>query len=142
MGFIIIFAAIVASYWAKRKLKVEASSIFKMAIVIMGFGFFVYGFATMEFEKVGSSSMLWLVMAYLFHHWRIMYFLSISFITKLSPVKYASLMMGFYFAATGLGNKVAGIIGESASGWEFCVYGDFSFTIVIGALFFNVAKTI
>jgi hypothetical protein len=41
----------------------------------MGFGFFVYGFAaTMEFEKVGSSSMLWLVMAYLFHHWRIMYF--------------------------------------------------------------------
>jgi POT family proton-dependent oligopeptide transporter len=25
------------------------------------------------------------------------------------------LMMGVYFAATGLGNKVAGIIGESAS---------------------------
>jgi POT family proton-dependent oligopeptide transporter len=31
------------------------------------------------------------------------------------PVKYASLMMGVYFAATGLENKVAGIIGESAS---------------------------
>jgi POT family proton-dependent oligopeptide transporter len=40
---------------------------------------------------------------------------ALSFITKLSPVKYASLMMGVYFAATGLGNKVAGIIGESAS---------------------------
>jgi POT family proton-dependent oligopeptide transporter len=39
---------------------------------------------------------------------------ALSFITKLSPVKYA-LMMGVYFAATGLGNKVAGIIGESAS---------------------------
>jgi dipeptide/tripeptide permease len=50
-GVCYYFAAIVASYWAKRKLKVEASSIFKMAIVIMGFGFFVYGFATMEFEK-------------------------------------------------------------------------------------------
>jgi POT family proton-dependent oligopeptide transporter len=34
---------------------------------------------------------------------------------KIIPVKYASLMMGVYFAATGLGNKVAGIIGESAS---------------------------
>jgi POT family proton-dependent oligopeptide transporter len=30
---------------------------------------------------------------------------ALSFITKLSPVKYASLMMGVYFAATGLGNK-------------------------------------
>jgi hypothetical protein len=30
-------------------------------------------------------------------------------------LQYASLMMGVYFAATGLGNKVAGIIGESAS---------------------------
>jgi dipeptide/tripeptide permease len=44
--------------------------------------------------------------------------LALSFITKLSPVKYASLMMGVYFAATGLGNKVAGIIGESASSLE------------------------
>jgi POT family proton-dependent oligopeptide transporter len=30
---------------------------------------------------------------------------ALSFITKLSPVKYASLMMGVYFAATGLGKK-------------------------------------
>jgi dipeptide/tripeptide permease len=40
---------------------------------------------------------------------------SIIIYYKIIPVKYASLMMGVYFAATGLGNKVAGIIGESAS---------------------------
>jgi len=41
-GFIILFATLVASIWAKRKLKgKEASSLFKMAlgIIIMGFGF-------------------------------------------------------------------------------------------------------
>jgi POT family proton-dependent oligopeptide transporter len=70
----------------------------------------------MEFEKSGSSSMIWLVLAYLFHTIGELCLspVALSFITKLSPVKYASLMMGVYFAATGLGN-VAGIIGESAS---------------------------
>jgi len=38
----------------------------------------------------------------------------LSFITKLAPLKYASLMMGIYFAATGFGNKLAGSIGESS----------------------------
>ncbi|NRS89007.1 POT family proton-dependent oligopeptide transporter [Flavobacterium sp. 7E] len=146
-GFIIIFAAIVASFWAKRKLKgKEASSIFKMAIgiIIMGFGFLFMVFATMEFEKVGSSSMLWLVMAYLFHTIGELCIspVALSFITKLSPVKYASLMMGVYFAATGLGNKVAGIIGESASALgEYAVFmGILVFTIVIGALFLMLLK--
>lgn len=41
---------------------------------------------------------------------------ALSFITKLAPVKYASLMMGVYFAATGLGNKMAGLIGEFSQG--------------------------
>ncbi|CAM2837176.1 peptide MFS transporter [Flavobacterium frigoris] len=146
-GFIIIFAAIVASYWAKRKLKgKEASSLFKMAIgiIIMGFGFLFMVFATMEFEKVGSSSMLWLVMAYLFHTIGELCIspVALSFITKLSPVKYASLMMGVYFAATGLGNKVAGIIGESASELgEYSVFlGILVFTIVIGTLFLMLLK--
>ena len=39
---------------------------------------------------------------------------SLSFITKLAPLKYASIIMGLYWAATGLGNKVAGLIGEAS----------------------------
>ncbi|MBU2060467.1 MAG: MFS transporter, partial [Bacteroidetes bacterium] len=124
----------------------EASSIFKMAIgiIIMGFGFLFMVFATMEFEKAGSSSMLWLVMAYLFHTIGELCIspVALSFITKLSPVKYASLMMGVYFAATGLGNKVAGILGESASELgEYAVFlGILVFTIIVGALFLMLLK--
>lgn len=146
-AFIVLFAAGVASVWAKRKLKgKEASSIFKMAvgIIIMGFGFIFMVFAAMQFEKSGYSSMLWLVMAYLFHTIGELCIspVALSFITKLSPVKYASLMMGVYFAATGLGNKVAGIVGESASEFgEYAIFvGILLFTLIIGFLFILLLK--
>jgi POT family proton-dependent oligopeptide transporter len=34
-----------------------------IGIIIMGF---IYGFAAMQFEKSGTSSMIWFVLAYLF----------------------------------------------------------------------------
>ena len=146
-GFIIIFATGVASVWAKRKLKgKEASSLFKMAlgIIIMGFGFLFMVFAAMEFDKSGTSSMIWLVLAYLFHTIGELCIspVALSFITKLAPVKYASLMMGVYFAATGLGNKVAGIVGESASEFgELTIFsGIVIFTVIIGLLFIMILK--
>jgi POT family proton-dependent oligopeptide transporter len=45
-------------------------------------------------------------------------------------------MMGSYFAATGLGNKVAGLLGESAShAGELQVFtGIFIFTVAFGIL--------
>ena len=51
-------------------------------------------------------------------------------------------MMGVYFAASGLGNKVAGIVGESASDYgEYAVFlGILVFTIIIGALFIFMLK--
>ncbi|MDW5287929.1 peptide MFS transporter [Formosa sp. PL04] len=146
-GFIILFATGVANFWAARKLKSkEASSLFKMAtgIIIMGFGFLFMVFAAMQFEKSGMSSMIWLVLAYFFHTIGELCIspVALSFITKLAPVKYASLMMGVYFAATGLGNKVAGIIGESASNFgELSVFsGILIFTVMIGTLFIIMLK--
>ena len=146
-GFIILFATTVANVWAKRKLKnKEASSLFKMAtgIIIMGMGFIYMVFAVMEYESTGSSNMVWLVLAYLFHTIGELCIspVALSFITKLAPVKYASLMMGVYFAATGLGNKVAGIVGESASDLgEYTVFaGITGFTVVVGLIFILLLK--
>jgi len=119
--FIITLGTSVAAFWYKWKLGGrEASSLFKMAIgvIIMGWGFLFMRFASLEFEATGSSAMYWLVLAYLFHTIGELCAspVALSFITKLAPIKYASIMMGTYFAATGLGNKVAGLIGESAAG--------------------------
>ncbi|WP_299678300.1 peptide MFS transporter [uncultured Dokdonia sp.] len=138
-GFIILFAVTVANYWAKRKLKnKEASSLFKMATgtIIMGLGFVFMVFAARDYNANGSSAMYWLVLAYFFHTIGELSSspVSLSFVTKLAPVRYASLMMGLYFASTGLGNKVAGILGENASEYgEYTIFtGITIFTVLFG----------
>ena len=118
--FIIVLGTAVGSFWHKWKNKgKESSSLFKMAIgvIIMAFGFFFMSKAASEVLMDGSevaekSAMIWLVLAYLFHTIGELCAspVALSFITKLAPIKYASFMMGAYFAATGLGNKVAGYI--------------------------------
>jgi POT family proton-dependent oligopeptide transporter len=119
--FIIFLGTSVALYWANRKLKGKVStSLFKMIIglIIMGTGFFFMSAAAAEFNSTGASAMYWLVLAYLFHTIGELCIspVALSYITKLAPVKYASLMMGVYFAMTGFGNKLAGLLGESAEG--------------------------
>ncbi len=146
-GFIILFAVAVANLWAKRKLKnKEASSLFKMATgtIIMGLGFVFMVFAVMDYRANGSSAMYWLVLAYFFHTIGELSSspVSLSFVTKLAPVRYASLMMGLYFASTGLGNKVAGLLGESASEYgEYTIFAGITiFTVIFGLLVITILK--
>ncbi|WP_299435264.1 oligopeptide:H+ symporter [uncultured Maribacter sp.] len=146
-GFIILFAVFVANIWAKRKLKgKEAGSLFKMAtgVIIMGIGFIYMVFASMEYEANGSSAMYWLVLAYLFHTIGELCLspVSLSFFTKLAPARYMALMMGVYWAATGLGNKVAGVIGENASkAGELNIFGGlFIFAVTFGILVILLMK--
>lgn len=120
-GYIIIFGTLVGAFWVWRKKKgKESSSLFKMAVgtIIMGLGYVFMMFASQEAsaELFGKAAMYWIFLAYLFHTIGELSTspVSLSFITKLAPVKYASIMMGVYFAATGFGNKLAGSIGESA----------------------------
>jgi POT family proton-dependent oligopeptide transporter len=117
--FIIFLGTSVAGYWAHRKLKGKLSTgLFKMIIglIIMGTGFFFMTAASMEYESQGASAMYWLVLAYLFHTVGELCIspVALSYITKLAPLKYASLMMGVYFAMTGFGNKLAGLLGEAS----------------------------
>ncbi|MCL7765309.1 peptide MFS transporter [Polaribacter sp. Z014] len=146
-GFIILFAVWIANIWAKRKLNnKEASSLFKMATgtIIMGLGFVFMILAVREYEANGSSGMQWLILAYLFHTIGELSSspVSLSFVTKLAPVKYASLMMGLYFAATGLGGKVAGILGEkSAQFGEYTIFtGIVVFTVIFGLIVIALLK--
>lgn len=115
--FIILFGTLVAGFWAWRKRKKkESSSLFKMAIgtIIMGSGFLFMAKASLEVLSTGQAALVWILLAYLFHTLGELSAspVALSFITKLAPAKYGSIMMGVYFAATGLGNKVAGAIGE------------------------------
>jgi len=145
--FILIFATIVGSFWVWWKnRKRESSSLFKMAIgvIIMGWGFFFMSAASMQYEAEGLSSMHWLVLAYLFHTIGELCAspVALSFITKLAPDRWMAFMMGAYFAATGLGNKVAGLLGESATEMgEFAIFtGIAVFCTIFGLLVLLIIK--
>lgn len=151
--FIIFFGTSVAVFWANRKLKGQwlsklgypltlpvSTSLFKMTVglIIMGIGFFFMTGATAQYEATGSSAMYWLVFAYLFHTIGELCLspVALSFVTKLAPVKYASIMMGIYFAMTGFGSKLAGLLGEwSSTLGEFTIFTGIAVTTVgIGAI--------
>ena len=146
-AFIILLGTTVAGYWVKRSSKnKEASSLFKMAVgtMIMGLGFLFMTAASAQFEVNGESAMYWLVFAYLFHTIGELCAspVSLSFITKLAPVKYGSIMMGIYFAMTGFGNKLAGLLGESAAELgEFVIFtGIAVFCVIFGLLILTLLK--
>ena len=145
--FILIFATLVGSFWVWWKnRKKESSSLFKMAIgvIIMGWGFFFMSAASMQYDAEGLSSMHWLVLAYLFHTIGELCAspVALSFITKLAPERWMAFMMGAYFAATGLGNKVAGLLGESATEMgEFAIFtGIAVFCTIFGLLVLTIIK--
>ena len=139
--FIIFLGTTVAGFWANRKLKGKIStSLFKMilGLIIMGTGFFFMTAAAAQYETNGASAMYWLVLAYLFHTVGELCIspVALSYITKLAPVKYASLMMGVYFAMTGFGNKLAGWLGEASENLgEYVIFtGIATFCVIFGFL--------
>ena len=115
--FIIIFGTLVGGFWLWwQKKGYENSSLLKMAVgtIIMGAGFLFMAKASADVVEYGDkAALILLILAYLLHTLGELCAspVALSFITKVAPIKYVSIMMGMYFAATGLGNKVAGSIG-------------------------------
>ncbi|MBN1479028.1 MFS transporter [candidate division KSB1 bacterium] len=139
--FVVVFGAPVAAYWHRRQRKgKETSALFKMALGIMitGSGFLMMSAAALQANTGMKAMLIFLILSY----WlQVIGELSLSpvalsFITKLAPAKYSSIMMGVYFAATGLGNKVAGLVGQIAQkAGELEVFtGIFIFCVLFGLL--------
>jgi len=117
--------------------------------MITGTGFLMMSGAALQAQTGVKAMLIWLILSYLL---QVIGELSLSpvalsFITKLAPAKYASIMMGVYFAATGLGNKLAGLVGEFATkAGELEVFtGIFAFCVLFGLLllvFFKKLKAL
>ena len=145
--FIISLGTPIAAFWYTRKKKgKEASSILKMAlgVIIMGWGFLFMAAGSNQFSNTGSSAMYWLIFAYLFHTVGELFAtpVALSYITKLAPLKYASIMMGLFWAAIGLGSYVAGWVGIwSQTAGEFQIFtGIAIFCTIFGGLVLLLLK--
>ena len=147
--YVVLFGVPVAYFWTRWRNKGrESSSLFKMGLgtIITGFGFLLLAAAALETGTSidGKASIYWMFGAYFLH---VIGELSISpvalsFITKLAPVKYASLMMGTYFMVSGIGNKLAGLVGEAAqSAGEYAIFmGVLIFCVSFGLLLIVFVK--
>ena len=115
--FIIICAPIVAIVWLKLD-KREPNSPVKFAIALI---FLALGFITMILALMTQGhgeplqiSMMWLVLFYLFHTLGELCLspIGLSMVSKLAPLRLASMLMGIWFLCTAVANKIAGFVGS------------------------------
>lgn len=112
---IVIFAPIFAWMWtALGRRGREPSTAMKMvlglALLATGFLFMVIGGSRADTGVLVSP--FWLVAAYTFHTWGELCLspVGLSYVTKVAPVRFASLLMGVWFLANAAANKIAGAV--------------------------------
>ena len=111
--FIIIFAPIMSAFWAfLNSKKSEPNSVvkFNFALLLISVAYLVMG-AAAYFAGSHVVSPLWLIVAFFIATIAELCIspIGLSLVTKLAPVKFASLIMGCWFLSSFVGNLSAGI---------------------------------
>ena len=110
--FIITFASSISKIW-DSKFNPPAAVKYGLGLIIMavGFGFLAYGaHGIADGVKV---SMLWLILAYLFHTLGELCLspVGLSYVSKLVPARMIAFMFGMWYLAIAIGNKLAALLG-------------------------------
>ena len=111
--FILLFAPVFSRTWiklAEKKKEPSTPAKFVWGLGLLAFGFVIMAIAASFNYKIGNVSMLWLTGAYLFLTLGELCLspVGLSLVTKLSPARYASMLMGSWFLANFVANKLAG----------------------------------
>ncbi len=135
--FIITCAPIVAAIWVKMGSKEPNSPVkFAMGLFFLAIGFVCMVGAVVEQggDVTVKTSMLWLVGAFFFHTMGELCLspIGLSLVTKLAPLKLASLMMGVWFGFNAVANYVAGLIGAHVGELgAMAIFGGIAVTAII-----------
>ena len=114
--FIITFAPLFSKIWESRY-NPSGPVKFGIGLILLGLGFAILAYGGSPIERgahTASVSMVWLILAYLFHTLGELCLspVGLSYISKLSPVKMVGLMFGIWFVATFIANTLAGLTGS------------------------------
>lgn len=115
--FIIILAPIIAGIWVGLgDREPNSPAKFSLGLIFLGLGFVSLCGAALQIDasETVKASPWWLVVAYIFHTIGELCLspIGLSMVTKLSPLRFLSLMMGLWFAFIGIANKGAAEIGK------------------------------
>ncbi len=112
---IIVLAPIFSYFWGfLNKRNMEPASPLKMAwgLVLLCLGYVVIAFAVKGADSTSKVAMWWLFGLYVLHTMGELCLspIGLSMVSKLAPVRFASLLMGTWFLANAAANKLAGTL--------------------------------
>lgn len=110
--FIIAFASSVSKIW-DSKYNPPAAYKYGLGLIIMAIGFGLLAFGSHGITEGIKVSMLWLILAYLFHTLGELCLspVGLSYVSKLVPARMIAFMFGMWYLAIAIGNKLAALLG-------------------------------
>lgn len=121
--FVLILSPIFAKIWItlanRRKGDMKIPTKMALGMITLGIGFLVMVFATMSIggseNPLVKASMWWLVITYFFNTVGELCLspIGLSMVSKIAPVKLASLLMGAWLASSGIASILGGFIASN-----------------------------
>ncbi|EDP98256.1 peptide MFS transporter [Kordia algicida OT-1] len=110
--FIIVFASFFSKWW-ESKYNPTAATKYALGLIIMAVGFGLLAFGSYGISEGVKVSMIWLILAYLFHTLGELCLspVGLSYVSKLVPARMIAFMFGMWYLAIAIGNKLAAVIG-------------------------------
>lgn len=110
--FIIAFASLF-SKWFDSKYNPSAAVKYALGLIIMAIGFGLLAYGSHGIQEGVKVSMIWLVLAYLFHTLGELSLspVGLSYVSKLVPPRMIAFMFGMWYLAIAIGNKLAAVFG-------------------------------
>ena len=114
---ILLFGLVFTAFWgflATRGLEPSTPIKFAMGLLQLGLGFAVLWYGARSADSRGMVAMGWLCLTYLLHTTAELCLspVGLSMITKLSPLRLVSTMMGIWFLATAYSQYLASIVAQ------------------------------
>lgn len=111
--FIVALAPLFSILWAwndKKKWGLPTPGKMGVGMIVLGLGFVLMYYGQQVADAEGQAGMMWLVVVYLLHTMGELCLspIGLSMVTKLSPVRIVSLMMGVWFACTAFADYLSG----------------------------------
>jgi POT family proton-dependent oligopeptide transporter len=115
-AFFIITLAPLFSKWWESKFNPSVAMKYGIGLMLLGLGFGILVFGTLgtpSGAKTASVSMVFLILAYLFHTMGELCIspVGLSYLSKLVPGRMIGFMFGIWYLAIAIGNKAAGSMG-------------------------------
>ncbi|MCD9583630.1 peptide MFS transporter [Tenacibaculum maritimum] len=110
--FIIAFASMFSRWW-DSKYNPSAATKYALGLIIMAIGFGLLAYGSYGMKEGVKVSMIWLVLAYLFHTLGELCLspVGLSYVSKLVPARMIAFMFGMWYLAIAIGNKLAAVLG-------------------------------